>query len=56
MIVLVADDPEMLKDWVNDRVDARFQKLRDLIVLDEFPLSVAGKTLRRLIRDEYLEG
>ena len=51
-----ADDPEMLKDWVNDRVDARFQKLRDLIVLDEFPLSVAGKTLRRLIRDEYLEG
>ena len=43
-------------DWVNDRVDARFQKLRAVTVLDEFPLSVAGKTLRRVIRDNYMEG
>jgi acyl-CoA synthetase (AMP-forming)/AMP-acid ligase II len=43
-------------EWVNTRVDARFQKLSKVIVLEEFPLSVAGKTLRRVIRDDYLEG
>lgn len=45
-----------VREWVNTRVDARFQKLSAVIVLDEFPLSVAGKTLRRVIRDNYLEG
>lgn len=45
---------EEVRDWVNERVDARFQKVREVLVLDEFPLSVAGKTLRRVIRDEYL--
>jgi acyl-CoA synthetase (AMP-forming)/AMP-acid ligase II len=49
-------DPAEVRDWVNDRVDARFQKVREVVVLEEFPLSVAGKTLRRIIRDEYLEG
>ncbi len=49
-------NPGEIRDWVNDRVDARFQKLREVMVLEEFPLSVAGKTLRRVIRDEYLEG
>ncbi|MCP4305697.1 MAG: AMP-binding protein [bacterium] len=48
-------DPVAVREWVNDRVDARFQKLREVIVLNEFPLSVAGKTLRRVIRDEYME-
>jgi acyl-CoA synthetase (AMP-forming)/AMP-acid ligase II len=48
--------PEVVQTWVNDRVDARFQKLREVLVLEEFPLSVAGKTLRRVIRDEYMEG
>ena len=42
-----------VRDWVNDRVQARFQKVREVIVLDEFPLSVSGKTLRRVIRDGY---
>ena len=42
--------------WVNDRVEARYQKIGDVVVLDEFPLSVAGKTLRREIRSAYVEG
>lgn len=42
-----------IRDWVNERVSARFQKVREVIVLEEFPLSVAGKTLRRVIRDQY---
>jgi acyl-CoA synthetase (AMP-forming)/AMP-acid ligase II len=47
---------DRVREWVNDRVDARFQKLNAVVVLDEFPLSVAGKTLRRVIRDRYMEG
>jgi acyl-CoA synthetase (AMP-forming)/AMP-acid ligase II len=44
-----------VRDWVNERVSARYQKLREVVVLDDFPLSVSGKTLRRVIRDKYLE-
>jgi long-chain acyl-CoA synthetase len=46
---------EDVRSWVNDRVEARFQRVREVLILDEFPLSVAGKTLRRVIRDRYLE-
>jgi long-chain acyl-CoA synthetase len=46
---------EAIRDWVNERVNARFQKIREVVVLEQFPLSVAGKTLRRVIRDGYLE-
>jgi long-chain acyl-CoA synthetase len=44
-----------LRDWINDRVQARYQRVREVVVRDDFPLSVAGKTLRRVIRDEYLD-
>ena len=44
-----------VRDWVNARVGARFQRVREVVVLEEFPLSVAGKTLRRVIRDSYME-
>lgn len=45
--------PEELLEWTNARVEARYQKVGEIFVLDEFPLSVAGKTLRRIIRDDY---
>jgi long-chain acyl-CoA synthetase len=48
-----ADD---VLDWVNERVGARFQRVREVVVLEAFPLSIAGKTLRRVIRDDYLAG
>ena len=47
-------DAAELRDWINERVQARYQRVREVIVCDEFPLSLAGKTLRRVIRDEYL--
>jgi long-chain acyl-CoA synthetase len=47
--------PGELRDWINERVQARYQRLRDVVVRDAFPTSLAGKTLRRVIRDEYLE-
>ena len=48
-------DPGELVDWINDRVEARYQKVGEVIVLDEFPLSTAGKTLRRVIKADYLQ-
>lgn len=47
--------PDEIRDWVNERV-SRFQKVREVRVRDDFPLSVAGKTLRRVLRDEHLAG
>ena len=44
-----------LRDWINERVPARYQRVREVVIVDEFPLSAAGKTLRRVIRDDYLE-
>jgi long-chain acyl-CoA synthetase len=43
-----------LRDWVNERVQARYQKVREVVIRRDFPLSVAGKTLRREIRADYL--
>ena len=45
---------EDVKRWVNERVEARYQKLSDVVVLDAFPRNAAGKTLRREIRERYL--
>jgi acyl-CoA synthetase (AMP-forming)/AMP-acid ligase II len=50
-----AAGPDELRDWVNERVPARYQRLHDVVVRDAFPTSLAGKTLRRVIRDEYLD-
>lgn len=48
-------EPDEIRDWVNENVSARFQKVGEVVVLDELPLSVAGKTLRRQIKADYLE-
>ncbi len=42
-----------IRDWVNQRVEARFQKLSGVVVLEEFPRNAAGKTLRRELRETY---
>lgn len=47
--------PEAVCGWVNERVAARFQKLSEVVVLEAFPRSVAGKTLRRVIKQDYIE-
>ena len=47
---------EAIVAWVNERVSARFQKIGDVTILDAFPRSVAGKTLRRVIKQSYTEG
>lgn len=46
---------EELKAWANDNVGAKFQRLSDLIIMDQFPRTMAGKTLKREIRQRYVE-
>jgi acyl-CoA synthetase (AMP-forming)/AMP-acid ligase II len=47
---------EDLIAWTNKRVGAKFQRIKDVMFYDEFPRNVAGKTLKREMRDEYGKG
>ncbi len=48
--------PAELKAWINERVHARYQSVREVFLLDDFPRNAAGKTLKREIREGYLRG
>ncbi|SUS07337.1 AMP-dependent synthetase (fragment) [uncultured Defluviicoccus sp.] len=45
-----------LHTWTNTRVGAKFQRITDVVFYDEFPRNVAGKTLKREMRDRYAPG
>lgn len=42
-----------IKEWVNERVSARYQRVSDVVIMKEFPRNAAGKTLKRELRDAY---
>ncbi len=44
---------EDLVAWTNERVGAKFQRIQGVTFYDEFPRNVAGKTLKREMRDAY---
>lgn len=46
-------DPEDLREWVNRRVDARYQRVSRVALMDAFPRNAAGKILRRTLREPY---
>jgi long-chain acyl-CoA synthetase len=48
--------PEELRTWINSRVGARFQQVCEVAIKAEFPRNAAGKTLKRVMRDEYWAG
>ena len=48
--------PEDLKKWINERVAAKFQRVHDVVIMEEFPRNVAGKILKRVMRESYWEG
>jgi long-chain acyl-CoA synthetase len=51
--IVLADqdaDPGDVLAWVNERVTP-YKKLRDIRVVDEIPVSAAGKVLRRELRE-----
>ncbi len=43
---------EDLKDWINQRVGATYQRVHKVIFKEDFPRSTAGKTLKRIMREE----
>lgn len=47
---------EALRDWINDRVSARYQRVSEVVVMADFPRSAAGKTLKRELREPYWVG
>jgi len=49
-------DADELKEWINARVAAKYQRLARVIVMDDFPRSAAGKTLKRELRAPFWEG
>ncbi|HET9482504.1 MAG TPA: fatty acid--CoA ligase family protein, partial [Xanthomonadales bacterium] len=42
-----------LREWINARVGARFQRLREVLVVAELPRNIAGKTLKRELRERH---
>lgn len=42
--------------WINERVDAKNQRVHAVAILQEFPRSSAGKTLKRMMREPYWAG
>ena len=42
-----------LKEWINERVEAKFQRVQDVVIMEDFPRNVAGKTLKRVMREPY---
>ncbi len=44
---------EELRDWINERVNARYQRVHTVVFMDDFPRSASGKTLKRVIREPH---
>jgi long-chain acyl-CoA synthetase len=47
---------EALKQWINARVAAKFQRVSAVTILEDFPRNVAGKILKRDLRERYRKG
>ncbi len=51
-----AVEPGALREWINEKVEAKFQRVSEVVIIDEFPRNVAGKVLKRELRKPYWEG
>jgi acyl-CoA synthetase (AMP-forming)/AMP-acid ligase II len=45
-----------LREWINERVAARYQRVSQVVIMRDFPRSAAGKTLKREMREPYWAG
>ena len=45
-----------LKAWINARVAAKYQRLDQVVLFDDFPRNAAGKTLKRELREPFWAG
>jgi len=46
-------EADTLKDWINNNVEAKFQRVKEVRIMDSFPRSVAGKTLKREMKEAW---
>ena len=44
--------PEELMQWINKHVSAKFQRVQRVIIMDELPRNIAGKVLKRVMREQ----
>ncbi len=44
------------REWINERVSARYQRVAHVIVMDEFPRNAAGKTRKHELREPFWRG
>ena len=44
---------EDLRDWINERVESKLQRVQSVVLMEDFPRSTAGKTLKRVMREPY---
>ena len=51
-MILTANE---IKNWINDHVGARYQKVSDVLFINELPRNVAGKILKRELRENYIK-
>ncbi len=45
---------EELVGWINARVGAKFQRVSDVMIAEAFPRNAAGKTLKGMLKQQYL--
>jgi acyl-CoA synthetase (AMP-forming)/AMP-acid ligase II len=58
-VILHADaqaTEEELREWINERVAARYQRVSRVQIVRDFPRSAAGKTLKREMRAPFWAG
>ena len=49
-----AIEAEALRDWINRNVEARYQRVSRVVILEDFPRNAAGKTLKRVLREQLV--
>jgi long-chain acyl-CoA synthetase len=45
--------PQELIHWTNQHIEARYQKVSDVMIIDELPRNIAGKVLKRVLKEKY---
>lgn len=48
-------DSGQLMEWTNDRLHLRYQKVKNVIIVESFPYNAAGKIMKRTLKDEYIQ-
>lgn len=48
-----AATPDVLGYRINERIGVAHQKVHTVVIMEDFPRSVAGKTLKRIMRELY---